>query len=141
MGGLHVDVIDSYQNIRYSISVGTSRPLYCTAGGQILLAFEDPEWVQNSYLVDVELEKNTENTLTNRRELRKKLLQIREKGIAVCLGELFAESGGIAAPVFGADGKLSAALGIGAPVERLRSKLPEINEVLREIAGKASAMR
>lgn len=135
----YTDSIDSLKSVRFSISVGTSRPLYCTAAGRILLTYADRDWVKD-YLAEVKLEKLTPNTVANRRDLRKKLDEIRDQGFAVCFRELFEESGGAAAPVFGADGKLAAALGVGAPADRLKAKLPEITSALKEIAAKASGM-
>lgn len=135
----YVDAIDSRHSIRYSITVGTRRPLYCTAAGRILLAFEDQKWVQE-YLRNVKLESLTPNTLTDRRLLRKKIDEIRESGISVTHGELFEESGAVAAPVFGANGKIAAALAIGAPSDRLDQELPKLVPVLKDIAGKASGL-
>jgi DNA-binding IclR family transcriptional regulator len=34
----YVDVIDSRNAVRFTVSVGDRRPLYCTAGGRVLLA-------------------------------------------------------------------------------------------------------
>ena len=133
----YVDAIDSKQSIRYSIPVGSSRPLYCTAAGRVLLAHEDGDWVEK-YIRTVKFKKLTQNTLTDRRLLRKQLLEIRESGIAMSIGELFEESAAIAAPVFRANGKIAAALAIGAPSDRLESELGLLRPLLREIASKAS---
>ena len=135
----YVDAIDSRQSIRYSIPVGTSRPLYCTAAGRVLLAHEDQDWVKE-YLRTVKLEPRTKKTMTDRRLLRKHLLEIHESGIAVSIGELFEESAGIAAPVFGANGKIAAALAVGAPVDRMESELGMLVTLLREIASRASGL-
>ena len=34
----YVDVIESPNAVRFAVSVGDRRPLYCTAGGRVLLA-------------------------------------------------------------------------------------------------------
>ena len=119
----YVDAIDSRHSIRYPITVGTTRPLYCTAAGRILLAYEDQEWV-DEYIKTVPVERMTSRTITDRRQLRKQLAEIRESGISISVGELFEELGAIAAPVFGADGRIAAALAIGAPVEKLQTERP-----------------
>ena len=133
-----VDAIDSKHSIRYSIPIGTSQPLYCTAAGRVLLAhYEDQDWVQE-YLRTVKLERLTKNTLTDRRSLRKQLVKIRETGVAVSIGELFEDSAGIASPVFGVKGRIAAALAAGAPVDRLESELDMLIALLSEIASRAS---
>lgn len=53
-----MDAIDSAHSIRCAITVGTSRPLYCTAAGQVLLAFADEEF-QEEFLRSVELVRRT----------------------------------------------------------------------------------
>lgn len=134
----YVDAIDSRRSIRYPITVGTSRPLYCTAAGRILLAYcGDKEWVED-YLKTVPVERRTSQTITDRRELRRRLKEIHESGISVSIGELFEELGAIAAPVFGADGRISAALAIGAPVDTIQDQLPQLRELLTDAASRAS---
>jgi DNA-binding IclR family transcriptional regulator len=36
----YVEVIESQNAVRFAVSVGDRRPLYCTAGGRVLLAAE-----------------------------------------------------------------------------------------------------
>lgn len=130
--------IDSKRSIRYPITVGTSRPLYCTAAGRILLAYcEDTPWVEE-YLRTIPIERRTSKTLTNRRELRKLLKDIHESGFSTSVGEMFEELGAIAAPVFGADGGVSAALAIGGPLDKIQDQGSELRELLADVARRAS---
>lgn len=133
----YVDAIDSQHSIRYPINVGTTRPLYCTAAGRVLLAYEDPAWV-HEYLKTVPIERRTSRTITDRRLLRSKLAEIRDTGISISIGEMFEELGAIAAPVFGADGNIAAALAIGAPVEKLENDISQLTTPLIDIAARAS---
>lgn len=133
----YVDAIDSKHSIRYPISVGTTRPLYCTAAGRVLLAYEDQTWV-NEYLKTVPIERRTSHTITDRRLLRSKLAEIRDTGISISIGELFEELGAIAAPIFGADGKIAAALAIGLPVETLEREMDQLTTLVTDIAARAS---
>lgn len=135
----YVDAIDSRHSIRYPITVGTVRPLYCTAAGRILLAYEDGAWV-DEYIRTVPIEARTRHTITDRKALRKLLTEVREQGIATSIGEMFEEMGAIAAPVFGADGRIAAALAIGAPVEKLRAGLPGLQKLLTNVARRASGV-
>ncbi len=51
---------------------------------------------------------------------------------------------GIAAPIFNADGSVTAGLLIGAPLDRFEQELPELKRLLREattrVAGIAQAL-
>jgi DNA-binding IclR family transcriptional regulator len=134
----YVAAIDSKRSIRYPINVGTSRPLYCTAAGRILLAFcEDTEWVEE-YLKTIPIERRTDKTITNRRELRKRIKDIKECGFSTSIGELFEELGAIAVPVFGADGRIAAALAIGGPLDKIQDEASKMRELLTDVARRAS---
>ena len=133
----YVDAIDSGHSIRYAVTVGANRPLYCTAAGRVLLAFADADF-QEDYLRTVKLVRRTEHTLTDRKELRKKLEQIRRTGLSTSVGEMFEGSAAIAAPIYGSEGKVIAAIAIGAPVARFESELPHLREVISDIAARVS---
>ncbi len=133
----YVDSIDSPKAVRFSVPVGAARPLYSTAAGRVLLAFGDQDWV-DEYLKNTKITAYTPYTVTSRKALRDELENIRKTRISVSMGETFPESGAIAAPIFGADGKLIAAIAIGAPVSRLEPRLPELRPIISEIAARAS---
>jgi IclR family transcriptional regulator, acetate operon repressor len=139
VGGVitYVDSIESPKAVRFSVPIGAARPLYSTAAGRVLLAFGDAEWVEN-YLRNTKITAYTEFTISSRKALREELENVRRTRISVSLGETFRESAAIAAPIFGADGKLIAAIAIGAPVTRLEPRLAELRPIIAEIAGRAS---
>lgn len=131
-----IEVVDSPQAIRYTVPVGTTLPLYLTAAGNVLLAFQDQAW-QEEYLRTAKLEKLTEKTPT-RAALRRQLSTIREDGIAVSLGRWTMESAAIAAPVFNADGGLAGALTLAGPADRLEQKTEQLKQLVKDIASAAS---
>ena len=133
----YVDAIDSPKAVRFSVPVGAARPLFSTAAGRVLLAFGDQEWVED-YLRNTKITAYTPYTVTSRKALREELEKIRRTRISISMGETFPESGAIAAPIFGADGKLIAAIAIGAPVSRLESRLVELRPIIADIAARAS---
>lgn len=133
----YVDSIDSPKAVRFSVPVGAARPLYSTAAGRVLLAFGDQDWV-DEYLKNTKVTAFTPYTVTSRKALRDELENIRKTRVSVSMGETFPESGAIAAPIFGADGKLIAAIAIGAPVSRLEPRLPELRPIISDIAARAS---
>jgi DNA-binding IclR family transcriptional regulator len=135
----YVDAIDSGHSIRYAITVGASRPLYCTAAGRVLLAFSPDEFREN-YIRTAKLVRRTENTLTDRKELRAKLEEIRRTGLSTSIGEMFEGLSAISAPIHGSDGKVIAAIAIGGPANRFDSELPRLRELVAEIAARISGV-
>jgi DNA-binding IclR family transcriptional regulator len=83
-------------------------PLHCGSKGQILLAYEAPEFI-SSYLARP-LEKLTNDTVTEAARLRAILDDIRKRGIAETVGDVQPFTGSIAAPIRDATGKVVASL-------------------------------
>jgi IclR family transcriptional regulator, acetate operon repressor len=135
----YVDSIDSPHAVRYSVPIGGVRPLYCTAAGRILLAFADDEF-QEEYLRSTKLEAQTERTLTTRKGLRAELDKVVRTRLSVSIGEMFPESAAIAAPIFGANGKIVAAVAIGGPSQRLQPKLDALMPIIADVATRASGI-
>ncbi|MBV8398852.1 MAG: IclR family transcriptional regulator [Acetobacteraceae bacterium] len=135
----YVDSIDSPHAVRYSVPIGGVRPLYCTAAGRILLAFADEEF-QEEYLRTTKLEAQTERTLTTRKGLRAELDKVIRTRVSVSIGEMFPESAAIAAPIFGANGKIVAAMAVGGPSQRLQPKLDVLMPIIADVATRASGI-
>lgn len=133
----YVDRIDSPQAVRYAAPVGSMRPLYCSAAGLVLLAFQDEGW-RERYLKTVQIKPLTPRTVVAKTAIRANLEQIRREGVAVSIGEAVADVAGIAAPIVDPDGSVSAAMVIGAPADRFRKELPKLREVIIAVARAAS---
>src|SRR5258707_4247513 len=41
----YADIIDSANPVRYTVPTGTTRPLYVSSGGLMLLAYQEPAWI------------------------------------------------------------------------------------------------
>src|SRR5690348_2105402 len=41
----YADIIDSLNPVRYTVPTGTTRPLYVSSGGQLLLAHQEPSFI------------------------------------------------------------------------------------------------
>jgi len=133
----YVEVLESAQSVRYSMTVGQRRPLYCTAAGRVLLAHAPAPFL-DTYLDTVKLEALTPRTKSTREALLAELALIRETGIAVSKGELVSESGGMSVPVRSPDGTVIAAMAIGAPLERFETHFDRLQEILLGVARRAS---
>jgi IclR family transcriptional regulator, acetate operon repressor len=135
----YVEGIDSPNPIRYTVPTGTTRPLYVSAGGLMLLAFQDAAFI-DAYLGSVSLDPLTPRTITDVDKLRQRLQTIRRDGFAVSLGETVPGAAGLAAPIFNADGSVTAGLLIAAPIERFEKRLPEFKRLLREATSLVSGI-
>lgn len=133
----YIDGIDSKQPVRYSVPIGTKRPLHVSAAGKLLFAFQDPAW-QRKYLKTAKLKSMTGKPLPDKEALAMQLQEIREAGIAVSMGEAVTGASGIAAPILKADGTASYALMIAAPSDRFAQSLPVLRKLLHEVAAAAS---
>jgi IclR family acetate operon transcriptional repressor len=135
----YVEGIDSPNPVRYTLPTGTTRPLYVSAGGLMLLAFQPAEWIE-AYLNSARLEALTPRTVTEPRLLRERLARIRRDGFAVSIGETVPGAAGVAAPIFNSDGSVTAGLLIAAPEERFEAELPGLKRLLRRATGQISGI-
>ncbi|MEH6476231.1 MAG: IclR family transcriptional regulator [Sneathiella sp.] len=113
----YIDIVESPKSVRFTVSIGTRRPLYANACGRLFLAYQ-PESLRRAYLDTENLKPITEKTVTDRAGIETVMETIREQGISVTLGDYSADSGGFAAPIFNFDGELVAALTIAVPISR-----------------------
>jgi DNA-binding IclR family transcriptional regulator len=135
----YLDVLESPQPIRYSVQAGTSRPLYCSSAGRLLLAYQPKPWI-DSYLETTKLRPITAKTLVSVRELRQELKSIRYEGLATSFGEAVPGAAGIAAPIFDRDGTLKAALMVGGPEDRMSLRMKDYVPALVAAADDASSL-
>ncbi|BAI74875.1 transcriptional regulator (plasmid) [Azospirillum sp. B510] len=130
-------VIDSSQPLRYVVPPGSSAPLFCTAAGRVFLAFGDRGW-RDSYLSDTPLRRRTPDTITSVPRLNAILDEVTVTKVASSIGETVPRTSALAAPVFGPDGEVAAALGLSAPAERMDEHFAFFSDLLRQIAARAS---
>jgi DNA-binding IclR family transcriptional regulator len=135
----YADIIDSANPVRYTVPTGTTRPLYVSAGGQMLLAYQDPAWADAS-IRSTRLEALTERTITDPAALRQRLATIRREGFAISIGETVPGAAGLATPIFNADGSVTAGLLIGAPIDRFEQEMPELKRLLSEATARVSGL-
>jgi DNA-binding IclR family transcriptional regulator len=119
------DVIVPIEQATASTSVmsvnwlGGRYPVHCTASGKAIAAFA-PDAVRERLLAQP-LDRVTPTTITDRAELEAQLLAARRDGVAHTHEELEVGLDAVAAPVFGADGVVVAALDVSGPSHRLRA--------------------
>jgi DNA-binding IclR family transcriptional regulator len=134
---VYIDVLESPRPVRYAVRLGMSGPLYSTAAGRVLLAYQ-PRDYQENYISKAKLAPLTARTNTDREVLRGQLEEVRRTGLWVSLGESVEDSAAIAAPVFGPNGDVLAAVSLGAPSERLLANRDALVAAVVKTAAHAS---
>jgi DNA-binding IclR family transcriptional regulator len=115
---VYVAKIDNNRSIRTTAQPGQKKPLYCTGLGKAFLSFL-PERVSKDILEDLDLVRITPNTITDMDTLKKQLSQYKEMGYSIDDEENEEGLFCLAAPVFGADDTVQAAISVAGPKERM----------------------
>ncbi len=122
---VYVLKIDSKRSIRTTAQTGFRKPLYCTGLGKTFLA-NMSEKERTRILDRIDLVPITAKTITNREKLEEELYKYSLIGYTIDDEEnedgLFC----VAAPVFGADRKIHAAISVAGPKERMIAQQAEI---------------
>jgi len=135
------DVIVPVEQATASTSVvsvnwlGRRTPVHCTASGKVIAAFGKD--TVRERLLSLPLDRVTPNTITDRAKLEAQLEEARQTGVARTHEELEVGLDAIAAPVYGVDGEVVAALDVSGPSHRLRNR-PDLDRLTREGAADLS---
>ena len=135
------DVIVPVEQATASTSVvsvnwlGRRTPVHCTASGKVIAAYGKD--AVRERLLTLPLDQVTPNTITDRAKLEAQLEDARKTGVARTHEELEVGLDAIAAPVFGVDGDVVAALDVSGPSHRLRNRL-DLDRLTREGAADVS---
>jgi DNA-binding IclR family transcriptional regulator len=133
----YVDVIESRNAVRFAVSVGDRRPLYCTAGGRVLLAAATQEEVQR-YLKRLKPERLTARTEIDKRRLASAIAAAREAGVAQTMDQAAEGAIGTASAIRDAGGSVIGALIVAAPSSRSRDRVQKLARLVREEAASIS---
>lgn len=116
-----VERLESTQQVQIIARLGMRLPLHAGSAGKVILAcMGDEEF--NKYLTGASFKAFTGRTITDADILEKDLTGIRERGYAVSSGEWITDAAGVAAAIFGRDGKVTGALTISGPTQRFNSE-------------------
>ncbi|MCL4869282.1 MAG: IclR family transcriptional regulator [Anaerolineae bacterium] len=114
---VNIERVASPKPIRYVGWLGRRTPTYCTAAGQVLLAYRSPE--ERQALLPNPLVVYTDKTVVDAAALNHLFTQVRQQGYAI-VHEAFEEGfSAIAAPVHDHTGQVIAAITISGPTFRL----------------------
>lgn len=129
---LYVDQVEGQRLVRLFTAPGSFAPLHATGVGKVLLAYGGlPEGLR--------LEAYTPYTKTDEEALREELAQVRSQGYALDNEEKELGVRCVAAPIFGPEGEVVAALSLSAPASRLSQEAAKrLAEKVREAALRVS---
>ncbi|MEW6636200.1 MAG: IclR family transcriptional regulator [Actinomycetota bacterium] len=136
---VYLEQVPAARMVRMFTEPGNRVPPYASGTGKVLLAYE-PAAAVDAILGQDGLRSYTPHTITDRRRLREELERIREQGYATDSEELEEGVRCVAAPIFGAEGKVVAAISISGPAgrldeARLQEIIPEIKRIASEFSG------
>ena len=135
---VYIEQVPAPRMVRMFTEPGNRVPPHATGTGKVLLAYHGEE-VAESVIQQTGLVRFTPHTVTDPRRLRQELAAIREQGYAVDSEEMEEGVRCLAAPVFGPDGKILAAMSVSGPAGRLNeARLEELIPHIKRIAGEFS---
>lgn len=135
---LYIDKVESPQTIRMYSMIGKKAPLHCTGLGKTLLAFSPP-YILDEVVEKKGLKRHTENTITDKEELKMHLEKIKMRGYSIDDSEHEREIKCVSGPIFDYNGELVAAFSISVPITRFTNeKLDYFIELVLEYSKRIS---
>lgn len=126
---LYLEMLESPHAFRMTARVGSRSPVHATALGKAIAAYLPKEDAKTA-MTSKELTPLTLRTITSPAAWGRELSRTRTRGFAEDNGETELEASCIAAPIFGADGQVIAAISISGPTSRIRALKPRAVRVL-----------
>lgn len=118
---VYVDQVTPSREVIMSVAIGVPYPLHSGASSKAFLAFLSDEEIAEYFEHD--LDALTPRTVTDREELRRELVEIREHGWARSVGERQSGASSVAAPVFDHTGRPAAVISVAGPSPRFPADL------------------
>lgn len=136
-----VERLSSHQAMPVLYRVGGRLPLHSTGVGLVLLAFADPSFQEE--ILAQPLVREPEKVAVSPAELRRTLAEVRREGVARIRRRTPQPLVSVAAPVFGADDQITAALSVLVPAETADPRVlgPAVRTAARAISRGLGAHR
>lgn len=128
---VYVAKIDNNRSIRTTAEPGQRKPIYCTGLGKIFLSYL-PQQKREEILEQLDLVPITPKTITDVKVLKQQLSLFHEMGYSIDNEENEEGLICLAAPVFGADSEVQAAISVAGPKERMEKQKSYIVKRLLE---------
>lgn len=131
---VYLDKVESIHPVRMYSRIGARAPLHCTGVGKVLLAYTPvEEWPP------LDLRRYTDRTIVDHDQLVQAGADIRRRGWGWDEEEHEESVRCIAAPVFGPNGKIMAAVSVSVPTSRLSTRQLRTHvDLLLSVTGQIS---
>ena len=137
---LYIAKVECDRSIRVASKTGARLPMHCTGVGKALLSAM-PEDKIDRIILQHGLISYTPNTITSREKLFQALKIIKAEGIALDDEEFELGLRCVAAPIFGNEGEIIAAISVSGPVNRITNETVSIySKYVKASAGKISSL-
>lgn len=145
---VHLSIVDANQTIyiqkfecpnyvSVSTHVGKHNPVHCTSTGQIILAYQSNERINE--VISSGLTPFTPYTITDSNKFRERLTKIRKQGFTFNIDEMDLGVSAIAAPVKSPSGKVEFSVSIAGPNSRINhNSAPLISKYVLQAADELS---
>ena len=127
---VYADVIVADSPLRYAVPAGDRRPLYSSASGRAVLAFQ-PDQTIEEYIDSVDFIPLTPSTV-GKAEIQAVLENIRAEGVSIDDGGHYRGASATASPVFDSTGKAFGAIVVAGPTNRIRSSGVDVKQLIHE---------
>lgn len=125
---VYVDQVTPQREVLMSVEIGVPYPLHAGASSKAFLAFLPDDEID--HYLEAPLHKVTAGTITDRRKLRRELLQIAERGWAYSYGERQSDAGSVAAPILDYRDYPIAVVSVCGPSDRMKVEMDNCAEKL-----------
>jgi len=115
---LCLETIESQRSTPFWVRIGKEMEFHCAAAGKVILAYLPDEQVER-ILQEHPLAPYTSRTITDGDELKAHLKEVRQRGYALCDGEIEVGVRALAAPIRQQNGLVTGSVTIIAPAERV----------------------
>lgn len=126
----YVDIVEAESSLRFSVSVGTERPLNASASGHAVLSAM-PARERDAYIETGDFERFTPRTVVTRTRLRAAIKTAMREGCAMTVDGSVDGAIGISAPLLDREGEVVGALVVAAPTTRIIDRVDEIKRTIR----------
>ncbi|GAA2878564.1 IclR family transcriptional regulator [Streptosporangium fragile] len=134
---VYIDKVENETNVRMASRIGSRAPLYCTAVGKAILAWQPDEDVEKA--VAAGMPPITRHTITDAARLRAELSRIRQRGYAVDDRENEPEVRCVAAPIFNHNDAAFSAISVSGLTSRITAaRVRDLGPLVAETALRIS---
>ena len=142
---IYIQHLDGVKDVRVAGRLGGEYDLHCSAPGKVLLAYADQDFIEE--YATTNLEKRTQNSITEKKALLTELKKVRQNGYATDCEEFGNGIACVAAPIFDYTGKVVGCVGNSAltlnhdsrcVIDRL---LPHILDAAKQISVRLGGIK